>query len=164
MQFVVTARSVAGIAPSVCTAVPAANVSASSVPVNSCAFQMTKPMLPYVTCDFRVPAVDTETQQCCGALSVGQQVLSADEARHRVQQSTTAARSLLALSQRGPVQHLSKSTDRMTTDSQHVRGQPVDVHGSNVQRSHSFTTTSPSHQPPTNIGLRSTVLFSIVVN
>jgi len=73
---------------------------------------------------------------------VGHQVVNADGGE------LTTARSLLTLNQRRPVQ-LSRSTDRMTPDS-HFTQRPVAVHGTNVQRSHSFTTTS--HQLPANNG------------
>ena len=67
-------------------------------------------------------------------------------------QQLTAARSLMTLSHH-PMQP-SHSADRLmlSTDSQFATRQPaIPRSGSNVQRSHSFTTTS--HQPPTNAGL-----------
>jgi len=155
VHIVVTARSFAVVAPSVCTAVSPANVSVANLPVSSCAFQMPKPTVPYVTCDLRVSAIETETQQSRGAVPVEHQVFSADKAWPGVQQSTAAARPLLTVNQRHPVQYLSKSTDRMTGASQQMHGQLVDAHGSNVQRSHSFNTTS---QPTTHIGLTSSCI------
>lgn len=145
-------------APSVHTAVSPANVAAAgNLPVSSYAFQPTKPTLSYVTRDLRaadhgavVCGCDTETQRA-SAVSAGRQVLGLDETRHRDQ--LTAERSLLSVHQR-PM-HLSHSTDRMTPGSQYTQW-PVDVHGTNVQRSHSFSTTS--HQPSSNIGLLSVVL------
>jgi len=67
-------------------------------------------------------------------------------------QQLTTARSLMTLSHH-PVQP-SHSADRLmlSTDSQFATRQPaIPRSGGNVQRSHSFTTTS--HQPPTNAGL-----------
>jgi len=139
-----------GCAPPVCTA----NVAVTNLPVSSCVFQTTKLASSYVTHDPQVAGHATETQHSC-VTSVGRQTLNADEMQRRGQ--LTESRSLLALTHR-PMP-LSQSADRMTQDSQYMR-QPVEVHGTSVQRSHSFTTTS--HQLPTNIGLISVLLVLLL--
>jgi len=145
VRYVVIARSFTGAvkdyATPVHTATSAASVAATNLPTSSCAFQVTKPTSAYVTRDSRAvsqAAVDSAPHQSC----IGRQVVNSDGGQ------LTATRSLLTLSQQRPVQ-LSRSTDRMTPDSQ-LTQRPVTVHGTNVQRSHSFTTTS--HQLPANCG------------
>lgn len=108
-------------------AVPAAVPAA--VNSSSYAVQMTRPS----TC--AVGPVDVSSQW-----TFERQGLNRDES-----EQLTAARSLLTLSQP------SQSADRlMSADIQFTR-RPVASHTSNVQRSHSFTTTS--HQPPVSVDM-----------
>jgi len=121
-------------------AAPAANVNNS---VSTCASHATHPTSCHAAA---VCQNDTKTKQTC-AMSVKQQGVNADDIEHESDLST--AKSLLAVAVNQRQVTPSRSTDRLTSATQYTR--PSTHHGTSVQRSRSFTTTT-TEQPTANIG------------
>jgi len=135
---------------------PVDNVTSvrTDVLTGNVAVKLTKPTLSPATSDSLIAdhaAVVCPDNVDSQQTPITRRAVNADVSPHGNQ--LTATRSLVTLSQH-TVQP-SRSTDRVTLDTR-----PVAQHGTNVQRSHSFTNTSHQHPPITGLAF----LFHSFIN